>query len=609
MSRWVGAMSRPEAWAALLLFLVLAPQSPKSPPWGDGVEFTATSTIMGVGHPTGYPLYSIVAKAATSLPFSNPARKMNLLSAASMALAGALMASCVWLLAGGRQRRPGDAAWCASVATPLFALLGPTGFELGSTTEAYAAHLAFQFGILRVALALSPLRLASDAAAAAGGARQIVPARAGVVRLILFGAFLSGLSLTHHRMALFPIFAFGVAALWRLKAIASQSLGRAAGVVAGALLLFALGLTPILYLPIRAAANPPINWGAPDSLDRLAWTLKGGEFIEHRFLQYRPGQPLSFDDPELLRQHVGERFALARDWAGAQLLPSMAGGGWAMAAAGLVALGLAVVGMGALWRRRPLALFCLLATIGGAFALPFVYNIADPEGYFLAWWSAGWLLAGIGVAAAASAAEFWFAGRSVRWVWLALALPGLAMGRASALERPYALAEAGLPGDLIARASNLTDHYAWRLLDFLPPNAVLVTTGDADIYAAWNGQLTLGLRPDVLPIGINFLRMESYQRQMDAHPARLPGLRTGAELPKSAREAAFLLMDRVVEPAKAAGRQVLISCDDPALLEGLSLWGKPRPMGQVLTPEELLAVRIVYPVASAPNHLYLLSRE
>jgi hypothetical protein len=43
-------------------------------------------------------------------------------------------------------------------------------------------------------------------------------------------------------------------------------------------ILFVLGLSIYLYLPIRAATNPPLNWGSPDSLDRLIWVISGKTF-------------------------------------------------------------------------------------------------------------------------------------------------------------------------------------------------------------------------------------------------------------------------------------------------------------------------------------------
>src|SRR5690606_12763699 len=92
------AARRPEPWAFALAAAALVPLTSVHPSWGDALEFTASAPILGVPHPTGYPLYALASKVAAEAPVSSLARRMNLLSAASMALAAALMASCLFAL-------------------------------------------------------------------------------------------------------------------------------------------------------------------------------------------------------------------------------------------------------------------------------------------------------------------------------------------------------------------------------------------------------------------------------------------------------------------------------------------------------------------------------
>ena len=59
---------------------------------GDGGEFQFVLYLLGVAHPTGYPLYTLLGWAWSHLlPVGDVAYRMNLLSAAGAALAVALL--------------------------------------------------------------------------------------------------------------------------------------------------------------------------------------------------------------------------------------------------------------------------------------------------------------------------------------------------------------------------------------------------------------------------------------------------------------------------------------------------------------------------------------
>ncbi|MBK8822702.1 MAG: DUF2723 domain-containing protein [Anaerolineales bacterium] len=73
-------MKRFEAGAALLIFSVsltlylrtLAP----SLLYGDSAEFQTIAFTLGLGHPTGYPVYILLAKLFTFLPFGDIAYRV-----------------------------------------------------------------------------------------------------------------------------------------------------------------------------------------------------------------------------------------------------------------------------------------------------------------------------------------------------------------------------------------------------------------------------------------------------------------------------------------------------------------------------------------------------
>ncbi|MBC7878787.1 MAG: DUF2723 domain-containing protein [Anaerolineales bacterium] len=91
-------MKRTDVGIALLIFIAslilyirtLAP----SLLYGDSAEFQTIAYTLGIGHPTGYPVYILLAKLFTFLPFGDVAYRVNLLSA----VAAALTISLVYLI-------------------------------------------------------------------------------------------------------------------------------------------------------------------------------------------------------------------------------------------------------------------------------------------------------------------------------------------------------------------------------------------------------------------------------------------------------------------------------------------------------------------------------
>jgi len=279
------ARTRPQALigaGVLLAFLALyirtAAPSVLS---GDSAEFQLAAPLLGVPHPTTYPLYILLGKLATLLvPFGDLAWRVTLVSAISAALAVALF----YLLA---QRLVGSAPAAAVGALALG--LAPGLWNAATMAEVYAllAALLAGFGYV-LAGALPP----------AGAAR--VPDRLAWRQLRL-AAFLGGVGFTHHGLfviAGLPLLAGCV--LWRLfrlargarspdaqptwlRALAGEML-RQVGLLA---LCFAVGLLPWLYPLGQYARYGPFAggdyglprhyfWGEPASWAEALSLLTGG---------------------------------------------------------------------------------------------------------------------------------------------------------------------------------------------------------------------------------------------------------------------------------------------------------------------------------------------
>src|SRR6266487_1110080 len=111
---------------------------------GDSAEFQFAAPLLGVAHPTTYPLYVLLGKLATLLiPFGDLAWRVTLVSAGSAALAVALffllarrvMRSAVAALALGLAPGLWNAATLAEVYALLAALLVALAYLLVTTDD------------------------------------------------------------------------------------------------------------------------------------------------------------------------------------------------------------------------------------------------------------------------------------------------------------------------------------------------------------------------------------------------------------------------------------------------------------------------------------------
>jgi hypothetical protein len=106
---------------------------------GDSGEFQVLASTLGIAHNTGYPIYLLVAKLLSWLPFQTVAYKVNLLSA----LAGALALSEVYLisklLTGKR---------LLSLAGPLLLGVNALFWWQAVIAEVYTPAAAFTGGVL-----------------------------------------------------------------------------------------------------------------------------------------------------------------------------------------------------------------------------------------------------------------------------------------------------------------------------------------------------------------------------------------------------------------------------------------------------------------------------
>jgi hypothetical protein len=257
----------------------------------DSVVLQTQAILLGIPHTTGYPTWVMLTHFFAYLPFGDPAYRVNLSSAAYAGAAVSLVyLACLRLT---RHLVP------SFVAALLFGL-SRDFWSQAVIAEVYTLNAFF------VALVIFLLLLWRET-------RED--------RHLLLACFSMGLSLTDHLTSglLLPAGALFVGLVDRRKLIDPQLTLKGSA-------LFLIGLTPYLYLPIRASMNPPLNRVAPETFGSFLRLVSGAGFADRMFvygpagLAGRAQQYLLdylthqfFCAPVLLLASVGVAYLLLRD--------------------------------------------------------------------------------------------------------------------------------------------------------------------------------------------------------------------------------------------------------------------------------------------------------
>ena len=192
----------------------------------DDALFILSSYYLGIEHPPGYPLFTLVGHLFTQLPFGSVAYRVHLASALFGALSGAALWLCARQLSLGRL--PAHVAAFALGLSPVF-------WSQSIIAEVYTLNTFFF-------LVLAYLALKS---------RPPLP----------WLAFIFGLSLSNHWPLMLLVAPAFAVLLWPMR----EEIVRRAALLGG---LVALGLVPYVWLVYRSLAPLPISFYGP--LETLA---------------------------------------------------------------------------------------------------------------------------------------------------------------------------------------------------------------------------------------------------------------------------------------------------------------------------------------------------
>ncbi len=217
----------------------------------DSLEFQLVTYQLGIAHPTGYPLYTLLGWLFTRLPVGDVAYRVNLMSA----VFGALTVALVYLIglealprarcSADDERRSWSDVGAALIGTLALAV-SPVFWSQATLAEVYTLNAAFVAGILLwLVWRASYLPAGLEPAGRSG-----IASRYGGEMTAL--AFLFGLSLTHHRTMLFLLPAVVLYLWYTMRRSGDLSRVVIDPLRAGKLAVaFAAPLLLYLYIPLR----------------------------------------------------------------------------------------------------------------------------------------------------------------------------------------------------------------------------------------------------------------------------------------------------------------------------------------------------------------------
>jgi hypothetical protein len=244
----------------------------------DAGEYQLVGALLGVAHPPGFALYTLVSWLTTRLLFwVPPATAINGLSALLAALTLTLVSRTVRQLTGS--------AWAGVCAAGVLGF--STTFWAQATTAniRMPAALAAAWAVERLAADRLGLMAASRRRSRIAEGRSEIARDAVPSRRLGWVAFALGLGVSHHGSLILMAAVLGLYALWLDPRVLRRPWP------------LAWGLAPFLawlYFPLRAGA-----YGAPPNIGAL------GGFLEHVLARGFAGDILYFANLTALPERVG----------------------------------------------------------------------------------------------------------------------------------------------------------------------------------------------------------------------------------------------------------------------------------------------------------------
>lgn len=259
----------------------------------DSGELAAVATTLGIAHPTGYPLFTIIGHIFTLLPIgSSEIYRLNLMSAFFCSLGIFMFYTLVkfFMQQGtiaedkpaakqpkGKSTKSPSAAIKEKITTipdiivytvsgfaALVLAFSKTYWAAANSVEVYPLHVFFLATLMFVFMkaVFNTKRNENEGSFITQN------------KYYLIFAFLLGLSFTNHLTTILLAPAC-LTLFFYTNVYDKQRLYKLLGFMA---VCFVVGFSVYLYLPIRANMNPTLIWGNPYNFERFYWHITGKQF-------------------------------------------------------------------------------------------------------------------------------------------------------------------------------------------------------------------------------------------------------------------------------------------------------------------------------------------
>ena len=406
----------------------------------DAGELIAAAWCYGVPHPPGYPLWTLLAHIFTHLPFGHDAAwRANLLSVCFGCLTAWLVALITMRLSGNR--------WAGAGAGLL------VGFSRSFWSQALIAEV-YTLNAFFLALCLF---------------WTVEWMRTGKVFYVyLWCATVSAACANHYPLTVLAIPGMALSVLMMRRPVLK---GIRQYCTAG--LLLVSGIWFYVHEMFRARGNPPMNWGTPDTWERLL-----AHVMRQQYKSLDLGRDFSPHDVFLF---IGNFF---REWASQ----------WSF-----FMLPLVLLGIWYLWKRcRPLAAGFLVIALVNSFGLVFMLHYAftrENVMRVMPYYLPTYVICALFIGVALWRIHEWLCRVTAarRWPSWTGALAGAAV----------VCAVAALPCAMNYRMNDFSRNfiaydYAVAALKGFEKEAIVIPSGDNHSFPMVYLQVVEGLRPDVM---------------------------------------------------------------------------------------------------------------
>jgi len=244
----------------------------------DSGELATVATKLGVAHPTGYPLFTLLGNIFTKIPVGDEVYRLNLMCAVISSLAIVMFFNLMEFMLK-YLTFPGESinefrnisetiTYNASLASALILAFSKTFWETGNAIEVYSLHSFFLITNIY-------LFLKANSSNASEGDSLLQREK----NWILF-AFVLGLSFTNHLSTIFLSVGF-LYLYFAVNGFSKNSFRRMLILAVP----FLLGYSVYFYLYARAE-NPILSWGYPHTFENFWRHFTGKQFSVWMFSSF-----------------------------------------------------------------------------------------------------------------------------------------------------------------------------------------------------------------------------------------------------------------------------------------------------------------------------------